>query len=66
MGYMEATESLKYPFLTTRDTRPSRAILEVFKFSPNRSGFEVEDTRRDRKACVEATQSAVAGCQGQP
>jgi hypothetical protein len=29
MGYMEATESLKYPFLTTRDTSPSRAVLEV-------------------------------------
>jgi hypothetical protein len=27
-----------------------------------RSGiFEAEDTRRDRKACVEATQGAVAG-----
>jgi hypothetical protein len=33
MGYMEATESLKYPYLITRDTSPSRAVLEVFKFS---------------------------------
>jgi hypothetical protein len=29
MGYMEATESLKYPYLITRDTSPSRAVLEV-------------------------------------
>jgi hypothetical protein len=35
MGYMEATESSKYPYLTTRDTSPSRAVLEVFKFSPS-------------------------------
>jgi hypothetical protein len=33
MGYMEATESLKYPYLTIKDTSPSRAVLEVFKFS---------------------------------
>jgi hypothetical protein len=35
MGYIEATESLKYPFLTTRDTSSSREVLEVFKFSPS-------------------------------
>jgi hypothetical protein len=35
MGYMEATESLKHPYLTTRDTSPSRAVLEVLKFSPS-------------------------------
>jgi hypothetical protein len=35
MGYMEATESLKYPYLITRDTGPSRAVLEVFRFSPS-------------------------------
>jgi hypothetical protein len=35
MGYMEATESLKYPFLITGDTSPSRAVLEVFKLSPS-------------------------------
>jgi hypothetical protein len=35
MGYMEETESLKYPFLTTRDTSTSRAVLEVFKLSPS-------------------------------
>jgi hypothetical protein len=35
MGYIEATESLKYPFLTTRDTSPSGAVLEVFKLSPS-------------------------------
>jgi hypothetical protein len=35
MGYMEATESLKYPFLITRDKSPSRAVLEVFKLSPS-------------------------------
>jgi hypothetical protein len=35
MGYMKATESLKYPYLKTRDTSPSRAVLEVFKFSPS-------------------------------
>jgi hypothetical protein len=26
------TESLKYPYLITRDISPSRAVLEVFKF----------------------------------
>jgi hypothetical protein len=35
MGYMEATESLKYHFLTTRHTSPSRAVLEVYMFSPS-------------------------------
>jgi hypothetical protein len=35
LGYMEATESLKYPFLTTTDTSPSRAVLEVFTLSPS-------------------------------
>jgi hypothetical protein len=35
MGYMEATESLKYPFLIIRDESPSRAVLEVFKLSPS-------------------------------
>jgi hypothetical protein len=30
MGYMEATESLKYLYIITRDTSPSREILEVF------------------------------------
>jgi hypothetical protein len=37
MGYMEATESLKYPYLITRYTSPSRAVLEVFRFSPSDS-----------------------------
>jgi hypothetical protein len=32
---MEATKSLKYPFLTTRDTSPSRAVLEGLKLSPS-------------------------------
>jgi hypothetical protein len=35
MGYMEATECLKYPYLITRDTSPSRVVLEVFRFSPS-------------------------------
>jgi hypothetical protein len=35
LGYMEATENLKYPFLTARDTSPSTAVLEVFKLSPS-------------------------------
>jgi hypothetical protein len=35
MGYMEATESLKYPYLITRDTSPAREVLEVFRFSPS-------------------------------
>jgi hypothetical protein len=35
LGYMEATESLKCPFLITRDTNPSRADLEVFVSSPS-------------------------------
>jgi hypothetical protein len=32
---MEATESIKCPFLITRDTSPSRADLEVFMSSPS-------------------------------
>jgi hypothetical protein len=32
---MEPTERLKYPFLITRDSSPSRAVLEVFKLSPS-------------------------------
>jgi hypothetical protein len=32
---MEATESLKYPYLIIRDTSPSRVVLEVFRFSPS-------------------------------
>jgi hypothetical protein len=32
---MEATESLKYPSLTTRDASPSRAVLEDLKLSPS-------------------------------
>jgi hypothetical protein len=35
MGYMQATESLKYPYLITRDTSPSRAVLKVIRFSPS-------------------------------
>jgi hypothetical protein len=35
MGYMGATESLNYPYLITRDTSPSRAVLEVFMSSPS-------------------------------
>jgi hypothetical protein len=35
LGYMEATESLKCPSLTTKDTSPSRADLEVFISSPS-------------------------------
>jgi hypothetical protein len=34
-GYMEATECLKCPFLITRDTNPSRVVLEVFMSSPS-------------------------------
>jgi uncharacterized protein YchJ len=32
---MEETESLKYPYLITTDTSPSRAVWEVFRFSPS-------------------------------
>jgi hypothetical protein len=35
MGYMEATKSLRYPYLITRDTSPSRAVLEVFVIAPS-------------------------------
>jgi hypothetical protein len=34
-GLYGGNRSLKYPFLTTRDTSPSRAVVEVFKFSPS-------------------------------
>jgi hypothetical protein len=34
-GYIRATESLKYSYLINMDTSPSRAVLEVFKFSPS-------------------------------
>jgi hypothetical protein len=45
LGYMEATESLKYPFLPTTDTSPSRAVLEDFKLSPS-DGCLAEDQER--------------------
>jgi hypothetical protein len=32
---MEAPKRLNYPYLITRDTSPSRANLEVFRFSPS-------------------------------
>jgi hypothetical protein len=32
---METPKRPKYPYLITRDTSPSRANLEVFKFSPS-------------------------------
>jgi hypothetical protein len=32
---MEAHKRLNYPYLITRDTCPSRANLEVFRFSPS-------------------------------
>jgi hypothetical protein len=35
MGYMEATESLKYPYFITRDTSPSRVVLEVYVIAPS-------------------------------
>jgi hypothetical protein len=35
LGYMEATECLKCPSLTTRDTSPSRAVLVDLKLSPS-------------------------------
>jgi hypothetical protein len=50
MGYMEATKSLKYPYLTTRGTSPSRAALEVLKFSPS-DGCPVTAT------CLASTQA---------
>jgi hypothetical protein len=36
MGYMEATESLKYPFLTTRDTIPQGRFGSLQAFSIGR------------------------------
>jgi hypothetical protein len=33
--YIEAPKILNYPYLITRDTSPSRANLEVFRFSPS-------------------------------
>jgi hypothetical protein len=55
MGYMEATESLKYPFLTTMDTRPSRAVLEVFKLSPS-------DGCPTTATCLASTQALRSRC----
>jgi hypothetical protein len=47
---MEATESLKYPFLITKDTSPSRAVLEDLKLSPS-DGCPVTAT------CLASTQA---------
>jgi hypothetical protein len=47
---MEATESLKYPYLITRDTSPSRAVLEVLRFSPS-------DRRPATAPCLASTQA---------
>jgi hypothetical protein len=35
LGYMEATESLKYPYKLIRDTCPSRANSEIFVIAPS-------------------------------
>jgi hypothetical protein len=35
LGYIEASRKSKCPYLTIRDTSPSRAVLEVFRFSPS-------------------------------
>jgi hypothetical protein len=35
MGYMEATESLKYPYLITRDTSLLRALWEFVFIAPS-------------------------------
>jgi hypothetical protein len=51
MGYMEATESLEYRFLTTRDTSPSRAVLEVFKLSPSDGCPATANCLARRKPC---------------
>jgi hypothetical protein len=42
--------------LTGEVHRPDRCAM-----SQGAGSFEAEDTRRDRKACIEATRSAVAG-----
>jgi hypothetical protein len=65
MGYMEATESLNYPYLITRDTSPSRAVLEVFRFS----SFDecpvtapcLASTQAKRSRCVPST-SKIPDC----
>jgi hypothetical protein len=46
---MEATQSLKYPYLITKDTSPSRAVLEVFRFSSS-------DGRPATAPCLASTQ----------
>jgi hypothetical protein len=39
--------------------RPPRSVQPPWSLAPR--SFEAEDTRRDRKACIEAKQLAVAG-----
>jgi hypothetical protein len=48
---MEATESLKYHYLITRDTSPSRAVLEVFRFSPSDESPATAPCLASRKPC---------------
>jgi hypothetical protein len=35
MGYLEATERLKYPYLIIRDTSPPRALWEFVFIAPS-------------------------------
>jgi hypothetical protein len=62
---MEATEVLKYHYLTTRDTSPSRAVLEVFKFSPSdgcpTTATRLASTQALRSRCVSST-SKISDC----
>jgi hypothetical protein len=51
------------PGMAVSQNRPDRFVKPVWLVWDRRApeSFEVEDTRRDRKACIEAKRSVVAG-----
>jgi hypothetical protein len=54
LGYMETTESLKYPYYLIRDTCPSRAKSEIFVIAPS-------DGCPTTATCLASTQALRSG-----
>jgi hypothetical protein len=70
MGYMEATESLKYPYLITRDTSPPRALWEFVFIAPSdgcpATAPRVASTQALRSRRVSSASKLSAPCDPKP
>jgi hypothetical protein len=64
--YMEAPKRLNYPYLVTRDTSPSRANLEVFRFSSSdgcpATATSLASTQALRSRRVSSTSKHLGAC----